>query len=273
MDFPVTSVTGLILLGFSAAVWWCGRSLEGRQMAKVTKTAKELETKIMREARASGKCRDLLSVTVPGADILSSNWKIGTASSNQDNPTTNLRRLPDRARHDRRPSANDVRSGRKIVAARADSSIPTPVISDALGDRLPAVFSPAQIEMPRIGQRLRCTTCTRCKCLEHGLGAAAVAGEIRFDRPDAGCKWETRFPFRRSDQRSVQSGMTMSESGDVEPAKEPQDNATAGNGNEPSNEPRSSLVPTKNEFAILTIQTITGVGSFLMVRRQKYLPT
>ena len=55
-------------------------------MAKATKTAKELETKIMREARASGKCRDLLSVTVLGADLPSSNWKIGTASSNQDNP-------------------------------------------------------------------------------------------------------------------------------------------------------------------------------------------
>ena len=55
-------------------------------MAKATKTAKELETKIMREAKASGKCRDLLSVTVLGADILFSNWKIGTASSNQNNP-------------------------------------------------------------------------------------------------------------------------------------------------------------------------------------------
>ena len=55
-------------------------------MAKATKTAKELETKIMREARACGKCGDLLSVTVLGADILSSNWKIGTASSNQENP-------------------------------------------------------------------------------------------------------------------------------------------------------------------------------------------
>jgi hypothetical protein len=59
--------------------------LGGGKMAKATKTAKELETKIMREAKASGKCRDLLSVTVLGADILSSNWKIGTASSNQDN--------------------------------------------------------------------------------------------------------------------------------------------------------------------------------------------
>jgi hypothetical protein len=54
-------------------------------MAKVTKTAKELEAKIMREAKASGKCRHLLSVTVLPAGILSSNWKIGTASSNQDN--------------------------------------------------------------------------------------------------------------------------------------------------------------------------------------------
>ena len=57
-------------------------------MAKATKTAKELETKIMREARASGKCRDLLSVTVFGSDGRSSNWKIGTASSNQATPTT-----------------------------------------------------------------------------------------------------------------------------------------------------------------------------------------
>ena len=54
-------------------------------MAKATKTANELEAKIMRAARASGKCRDLLSVTVLPAGILSSNWKIGTASSNQDN--------------------------------------------------------------------------------------------------------------------------------------------------------------------------------------------
>ena len=54
-------------------------------MAKATKTAKELEAKIMRAAKASGKCRDLLSVTVLPAGILSSNWKIGTASSNQDN--------------------------------------------------------------------------------------------------------------------------------------------------------------------------------------------
>jgi hypothetical protein len=54
-------------------------------MAKATKTANELEAKIMRAARASGKCRDLLSVTVLPAGIFSSNWKIGTASSNQDN--------------------------------------------------------------------------------------------------------------------------------------------------------------------------------------------
>jgi hypothetical protein len=53
-------------------------------MAIATKAANELEAKIMRAARASGKCRDLLNVTVP-AGILSSNWKIGTASSNQDN--------------------------------------------------------------------------------------------------------------------------------------------------------------------------------------------
>jgi hypothetical protein len=53
-------------------------------MAKATKTAKELETMIMREARASGKCHDLLSVTVLGSDS-HTNWKIGTASSNQDN--------------------------------------------------------------------------------------------------------------------------------------------------------------------------------------------
>jgi hypothetical protein len=55
-------------------------------MAKATKTAKELETMIMREARASGKCHDLLSVTVYPSDSRPSNWKIGTASSNQDNP-------------------------------------------------------------------------------------------------------------------------------------------------------------------------------------------
>jgi hypothetical protein len=54
--------------------------------AKETKTRKELEEIVMREAKASGKCNDLQSVMILGPlDRGHSNWDFGTASNHPTN--------------------------------------------------------------------------------------------------------------------------------------------------------------------------------------------
>jgi hypothetical protein len=56
-------------------------------MAKPTKTKRELEQLVMDEARKTGKCADLGSITVLGpVERGDGNWDIATTANNPDHP-------------------------------------------------------------------------------------------------------------------------------------------------------------------------------------------